>query len=140
MKKYLKEFLMRGLMFGGFGPIILAIVLFFVWKFVPNTQIHGDELLLGTISVYILAFVHAGASVFNQIDEWGLNKSIGIHFATLYVAYSICYLLNSWIPFNIKVFGIFTAIFVAIYAVVWTIVYLCVRRTSHIIVDGLKNR
>ena len=139
MNKYLKEFMTRGLMFGGFGPIVLAIVLFFIWKFVPDTQLQGDEILIGTVSVYILAFVHAGASVFPQIDEWGLNKSIGVHFATLYVAYSICYLLNSWIPFDIKVFGIFTAIFVVVYAIVWTIVYLCVRRVSHLIIDGLKN-
>ena len=139
MKKYFKEFMLRGLMFGGFGPIILSIILFFIWKFVPGTQFQGDEILLGTVSIYILAFVHAGASVFNQIDEWGLNKSIGMHFATLYVAYSVCYLLNRWIPFDLKVFGIFTAIFVAVYAVVWTIVYLCVKRTSHMIVDSLKK-
>ena len=139
MNKYLKEFMTRGLMFGGFGPIVLAIVLFFIWKFVPDTQLQGDEILIGTVSVYILAFVHAGASVFNQIDEWGLNKSIGIHFATLYVAYSVSYLLNRWIPFDLKIFGIFTAIFVAVYAVVWIIVYLCVKRTSHLIIDGLKK-
>lgn len=139
MKRYLKEFMMRGLMFGGFGPIILSIILFIIWKSVPDTQFRGDEILLGTVSIYILAFVHAGASVFNQIEEWGLNKSIGVHFATLYVAYSVCYLLNSWIPFDIKVFGIFTAIFVAVYAIVWTIVYLCLKRTSHMIVEGLKS-
>lgn len=126
-------------MFGGFGPIIFAFIVFFIWKYAPDTQFSGEEILLGTISVYILAFVHAGASVFNQIDEWGINKSIGIHFATLYVAYSICYLINRWIPFDIKIFGIFTAIFVAVYAVVWVSVYLCVKRTSHLLSDGLKN-
>lgn len=139
MKKYSKEFMIRGMMFGGFGPIIFAFIVFFIWKYAPDTQFSGEEILLGTISVYILAFVHAGASVFNQIDEWGINKSIGIHFATLYVAYSICYLINRWIPFDIKIFGIFTAIFVAVYAVVWVSVYLCVKRTSHLLSDGLKN-
>ena len=130
MKKYAKEFLLRGLIFGGFGPIILAIIYFFVSKFHPEVTYGGTEILVGTISVYILAFVHAGASVFNQIEEWGLNKSIACHFGTLYVAYSICYLLNSWIPFDIKIFGIFTAIFIGGYFVVWTIVYLCVRGQS----------
>ncbi len=139
MNKYLKSFLLRGLMFGGFGPIILAIVYFVISKFHPEITFGGTEILLGTISVYILAFVHAGASIFNQIEEWGLNKSIACHFGTLYIAYSLCYLINSWIPFDIKVFGIFTAIFVAVYLVVWTIVYLCVRRSSKKINAKLQN-
>ncbi len=139
MNKYVKEFFMRGLIFGGFGPIILAIVYFCISKFYPEITFGGTEILLGTISVYILAFVHAGASIFNQIEEWGLNKSIACHFGTLYIAYSLCYLINSWIPFDIKVFGIFTGIFVAVYLVVWTIVYLCVRSSSKKINAKLQN-
>ena len=130
MNKYVKEFFLRGLMFGGFGPIILAIIYFIVSKIHPETVLNGTEILLGVISVYLLAFIHAGASVFNQIEEWGLNKSIACHFGTLYVAYSFCYLVNTWIPFDIKIFGIFTAIFIAIYFVVWIIVYLSVRNCS----------
>lgn len=130
MNKYVKEFFLRGLMFGGFGPIILAIIYFIVSKIHPETVLNGTEILLGVISVYLLAFIHAGASVFNQIEEWGLNKSIACHFGTLYVAYSFCYLVNTWIPFDIKIFGIFTAVFIAIYFVVWIIVYLSVRNCS----------
>lgn len=130
MNKYLKSFLLRGLIFGGFGPIILGIIYFCISIFHHEITLDGTEILLGIISVYILAFVHAGASIFNQIEEWGLNKSIAFHFGTLYLAYSLCYLINSWIPFDIKVFGIFTAIFIGVYFVMWTIVYLCVRNAS----------
>ncbi len=130
MNKYLKAFLLRGLIFGGFGPVILAIIYFCISLFHPETVFSGTEIFSGTLSTYILAFVHAGASVFNNIDEWGLNKSIACHFGSLYAAYSICYLLNSWIPFDLKVFGIFTAIFIGVYLVVWTVVYLCVRNAS----------
>lgn len=130
MNKYLKSFLLRGLIFGGFGPIILGIIYFCISIFHHEITLDGTEILLGIISVYILAFVHAGASIFNQIEEWGLNKSIAFHFGTLYLAYSLCYLINSWIPFDIKVFGIFTAIFIGVYFVIWTIVYLCVRNAS----------
>ena len=139
MKKYVKEFFLRGMMFGGFGPIVLAIIYYIVSIVDTNTVFEGKEILSGIISVYLLAFVHAGASVFNQIEEWGINKSIGVHFATLYVAYSVCYLTNTWIPFETKTFAIFTGIFVAVYAVVWTIVYLCVRKSGKKISDRLKN-
>lgn len=139
MKKYVKEFFLRGMMFGGFGPIVLAIIYYIVSVVDTSTIFEGKEILSGIISVYLLAFVHAGASVFNQIEQWGINKSITVHFATLYLAYSICYLINTWIPFDIKVFGIFTGIFVATYTVVWTIVYLCVRKSGKRINDRLKS-
>lgn len=139
MKKYVKEFFVRGLIFGGFGPIILAIIYYFISVFNKDVLFVGKEILLGVVTVYLLAFVHAGASVFNQIEEWGLNKSIGFHFGALYVAYSFCYLINSWIPFDLKVFGIFTGIFVAVYVVVWLVVNLCVRKTSHMLNDSLNS-
>ena len=135
----MKHFMLRGLMFGGFGPIVLAIISYFISLFNEGITFSGKEILQGMISVYLLAFVHAGASVFNQIEEWGISKSIGIHFSVLYVAYSLCYLMNSWIPFSLKDFLIFTGIFAAIYIVVWTVVYICVRGSSRKINDKLKN-
>ena len=32
----------------------------------------GSEVFLGIVSIYLLAFVHAGASVFNQIEHYHL--------------------------------------------------------------------
>lgn len=125
MNQYVKEFLHRGLMFGGFGPIILGVI----WA-ISNPAITGGQLLLSIVSIYLLAFLQAGASVFNQIEHWSLPKSVLCHFATLYVAYVGCYLLNSWIPFDWRVVAIFTAIFVVVYLVVWLVVYTCVKLTS----------
>ena len=122
MNKYVKAFLLRGLVFGGFGPIILAIIYFIVSKCDKSITFGGQEILLGVVSIYLLAFVHAGASVFNQIEEWGLNKSITFHFGTLYLAYAACYFINSWLPFDIIAFLIFTLVFLAVYVVVWLIV------------------
>ncbi len=139
MKRYLKEFLLRGMMFGGFGPIILAIIYFVLSKTGVQNMFDAKETFLGIISLYLLAFVHAGASVFNQIEEWGLSKSIGVHFCVLYLAYSVCYLINSWIPFDINVFGFFTLIFIVIYLVVWTVVYICVKHSSKQINAKLNN-
>jgi hypothetical protein len=139
MNKYVKAFLMRGLCFGGFGPIILAIIYFIISKCDKSITFSGQEILLGTISIYILAFVHAGASVFNQIEEWGLNKSITFHFGTLYLAYAACYFINSWLPFDIKAFLIFTAVFLAVYAAVWLIVYFSIKYHTKKISEKLKN-
>ena len=127
MNKYLKEFLHRGLMFGGFGPIILAIIYFIISKTVKDFSLSSNELLLGTISIYLLAFIQAGATVFNQIDHWPITKSLLFHFGSLYIAYVLCYLINSWIPFNPLVLLIFTAVFVLVYFAIWITVVLSIK-------------
>ena len=130
MNKYLKEYLHRGLMFAGFGPVILGIIYFILSKTINDFSINGSEAFLAIVSIYALAFVHAGSSVFNQIEHWPLAKSLLCHFVSLYMVYVLCYCVNSWIPFEWGVIGIFTAIFVAVYFVVWSTVYFIVKSTS----------
>ena len=113
MNKYLKEFLHRGLMFGGFGPIVMGIVFFIIEKTVDGVSFNATEVLLAIVSAYLLAFIQAGATVFNQIEDWPLPKPLLCHFVSLYIAYSGCYLLNTWIPFEPMVLVIFSVAFTA---------------------------
>ncbi len=138
MNKYVKEFLHRGLIFGGFGPIILGIIIYVISKTTNDLVMSGTDMLTGIISTYLLAFVHAGASVFNQIEHWSIGKSLLYHLSTLYVAYSLCYVINTWIPFEPKMILLFTAVFMAIYFVVWGIVYVTIKATSKRINEKLK--
>lgn len=127
MNRYIKEFFHRGLIFGGFGPIIMGIIYAILQKIIPDFSLSGSEVCLAIISIYILAFIQAGASVFNQIEHWPITKSLFFHFGSLYLAYVICYLLNSWIPFKAEVVIIFTAVFIGIYFAVWLTVYFSVK-------------
>ena len=138
MNKYLKAFLMRGLLFGGFGPIISAIVLFILSFFTEDFVLTGQQVFTAVISTYLLAFVHAGASIFNQIEDWPIMKSLLCHMSVLYISYAICYLINSWIPFSLVAILIFTAIFVVTYLVIWFIVYLSIKATSRKLSRNLR--
>ena len=130
MNKYLKEFFRRGLMFGGFGPLVAGIIYFVVSKTSPSFFLNGTEVFSAILSTYILAFLQAGATVFKKKKKWSLMKSLLCHFSTLFVAYTSCYLLNSWIPFDYRVILIFIGIFVAVYFTVWSIVYFSIKATS----------
>ena len=130
MNKYVKEYLHRGLMFGGFGPIVLGIVCWIIHAKGAEMNLSGFEVFLAIVSTYMLAFVQAGSTVFNQIESWPLPKSLLCHFSSLFVAYSLCYLGNTWIPFEPKAIAVFFAIFVAVYFVVWITVYFSVRAAS----------
>jgi hypothetical protein len=139
MNKYLKSFLQRGIAFAGFGPIITSIVFLFTSYSVENFSLNAKQIFIAMISTYILAFVHAGVSVFNQIESWSISKSLFCHLGSLYLVYILCYLVNSWIPFDINVILIFTAIFVATYFIIWLSVYFVVRSTSKKINSNLPK-
>lgn len=130
MNKYLKAFFQRGLAFGGFGPIIAGIVFLCISTAVDDFSLTAPQAFLAIFSTYILAFVQAGVSIFNQIESWPIAKSLLCHMGSIYVAYIFCYLVNSWIPFKISVILIFTAIFLVAYLSVWFIVFLAVKATS----------
>ena len=130
MKKYCLEFIKRGLTFSGLGPVVLGIVYFILGRAIEGFSLSGGEVLVAIVSTYFLAFLQAGASVFNQIDEWHLSKSLLFHFLTVYTAYLVCYLVNSWIPFSISFVLIFTGIFIAVYLAIWFSVYLIVKNVS----------
>ncbi len=139
MNIYVKEFIKRGLMFSGLGPVTAAIVIFIISLFEENLQLDGLQELIMAVSTYILAFVQAGATVFNQIEHWSVPKSLACHFSSLYAVYVLCYLVNTWIPFNINVILTFTAIFVAVFFIIWTVVFLAVRHLSKKLNKNLRK-
>ena len=118
------------MIFGGFGPIILGIIYAIIDSTGTDLSLDGKRILVSVVSVYLLAFIHAGASVFNQIENFSLPKSMLCHLSTLYAAYIICYLINSWLPFDPKFLLFFTAVFLLIYFAVWTVVVISIRLTG----------
>ena len=130
MNKYVKSFLHRGLIFGGFGPIVVGIIFCILGFTLDNFEISGDKILLAIVSTYLLAFIQAGASIFNQIEGWPITKSLLFHFVTLFASYSACYVINSWIPFEPVVLLIFCLVFTVTFFIVWGTVYLAVKTTA----------
>ncbi len=130
MNRYLKEFLQRGLMFSGFGPIVMGIIYLVLSKTVDDFELTAEQAFLAILTTYSIAFIQAGATVFNSIEHWSVSKSLLCHFSLLYVVYSIAYVANSWIPFDINVLIIFSLIFIVVYFVVWLTVYFSVRVAS----------
>lgn len=128
MNKYLKGFILRGLMFSGLGPIVFGIVMLCLSK--HGIQMNGAEVFKGIISSYILAFIIAGASIIEQIEKWSTFKAAFIHLLVIYVTYISIYLINSWIPFNPMVISIFSIMVVVCFVVIWLIAYFTSNKTK----------
>lgn len=138
MKKYFKEFLHRGMLFGGFGPIIAGIVFLILSVTLEDFSLTGPQAFIAILSTYILAFLQSGASVFNQIEHWSPARSLLWHFLTIYIAYAVCYLVNSWIPFDLTAVLMFTVIFIVCYFIVWISVFLSVKAAEKRLNTKLK--
>lgn len=139
MKQNLIKFIHRGAIFGGFGPVITAIIYLILSFSINNFSVSGYEMFSAIISTYFLAFVHAGASAFNEIESWSIGKSTLCHFITLYVAYSLCYIINSWIPFDITILLIFTVLFVLVYLIIALTVYLITKKLGKKLNESLNK-
>jgi hypothetical protein len=130
MNKHLKIFLHRGLIFGGLGPIITSVIFLVISLSGVSVELSALNVFTAVVSTYILAFVQAGASVFNQIEDWSIARSLFFHLTSIYLVYVGTYLINFWLPFEPIVILIFTAIFVVSYFAIWLTVYFVMRSVT----------
>ena len=129
MKKFLKEFLLRGLICAGSGPIILAIIYGVLGATGTAEAFSPKEVCLGIITITLLAFTAAGMTAIYQMEQLPLPLAILLHGGALYVAYILTYLINGWLQKGLIPVLVFTGIFLAGYAIVWLIIYL--SRKAH---------
>ena len=139
MNKTLKNFLHRGLIFGGFGPIIVGVVYMSISFSGVELGLDGADVFVAILSSYLLAFIQAGASVFNQIESWSVARSLFFHLSSIYLAYVLTYIANSWIPFEPIVILIFTVGFVIAYFAIWLTVYFVTRRVTRKMNERLSS-
>ncbi len=125
MKKYVKNFFIRGAMFAWGGPMILAIVWAALHAAGVVTELTVNEAVLGIITTTVMAFIASGISIVYQIEN--LPKAFAglIQMSVLYIDYLGFYLLNGWI--SLSHIWLFTLIFVAFFAAIWFIIYISIK-------------
>ena len=140
MRKIVKEFLRRGLVACGFGPLILAIVYLILQNQTGLETITVDEVCIGIVSLSALAFIAGGMNVVYQIDHLPLMIAILIHGMTLYISYLITYIVNDWIEISLTPIFAFTAIFILGYLIIWIIIYTITKRNTEKLNQILKEK
>ena len=114
LKIYFKDFLLRGLVSMGFGPFVLSVVYGILGLCGVVDKLAVNEVVLGYLSITVLAFLCSGMTVVYQIEEIGLSKAITLHGIALYIAYAVVYLSNNWLKDGLIPFLVFTIIFASI--------------------------
>lgn len=131
MRKYILEFLHRGMMAAWGGPAVLAIVYGILGITGAMETLTPAEVCRGILTVTAMAFIAAGITVVYTIDRLPLAAAVLIHGAALYLDYLILYLVNNWLPRNSFSIGIFSAIFVGGDAIVWVCINLSIRSKTN---------
>jgi hypothetical protein len=123
MKKFLKEFLFRGLICASGGPIVLAIIYGILGATGAVEAFSPREVCLGIVTITLLSFIAAGMTAIYNQEQLPLPTMILLHGGALYIAYILTYLINGWLMNQLTSILIFTGIFVAGYALIWLIIY-----------------
>ena len=139
MKKFLKEFLLRGLICAVGGPVVLAIIYGILGATGVAETLSPKAVCLGILTVTLLAFVAAGMTAIYQMEQLPLPMMILLHGGALYAAYLLTYLINGWLQSTLIPVLVFTGIFVAGYAVIWLIIYLVERARTEKLNKLLKG-
>ena len=140
MKKFVLEFVRRGFIATGLGPIVLAIVYLILKKSAAIDTLTVNQVCIGIFSLSALAFIAGGMNAIYQVERMPLMTAILIHGGTLYIGYLGTYLLNDWLDFGVIPIIVFTAIFVVGYIVIWAIIYSIIRRNTAKLNEMLKKK
>ena len=139
MKKFAKEFLLRGLLACSSGPVVLAIIYGILGMTGAVTSLSPREVCTGILSITLLAFIVAGMTAIYQLEQLPLMCAILIHGAGLYIAYILTYLLNGWLRQQWLSIAVFTAIFIVGYGVIWLIIYCVTKAKTEALNKKLKQ-
>ena len=140
MKKFVLEFVRRGFIAAGIGPIVLAIVYLILKQSAAIDTLTVNQVCIGIFSLATLAFIAGGMNAIYQVERMPLMTAILIHGGTLYIGYLGTYLLNDWLDFGVIPIIVFTAIFVVGYIVIWAIIYSVIRRNTAKLNEMLKKK
>ena len=140
MKKSALEFIRRGCVACGFGPIVLAVIYLILQRQAGLQTLTVGEVCRGIFSLSGLAFVAGGMNVVYQMERLPLMAAILIHGCVLYAGYLAAYLVNGWLEQGSMPILIFTLIFVLGYLLIGAFIYSVTRRNTERLNEMLQKK
>ena len=140
MKKFLLDFLRRGLVACGLGPVVLAFLYLILQHQAAVEILTVNQVCIGIFSLTALAFIAGGMNAIYQIEQLPLTVAILIHGGILYISYLGTYLLNGWLEWGVAPVLVFTGIFILGYFVIWAIIYTIIKKRTASLNEKLKQR
>ena len=139
MKHIVKDFVLRGMVAAGFGPLALVVFYLITAHLAGLETISVSQVCTGILSLTALAFIAGGMNVIYQIERLPLMAAITVHGAVLYISYLATYLVNGWLEQGRGPILVFTVIFIAGYLAIWAVIYCITKRRTERLNEILKQ-
>ena len=140
MKRFVLDFLRRGAIASGIGPIVWAIIYMILQQVAEVETLTVNQVCIGIVSLTALAFLAGGMNALYQIERLPLFMAILIHGSVVYVSFLGTYLINDWLDFGVIPIIVFSAIFVVGYIVIWAIIYSIIKRNTAKLNEMLQQK
>ena len=139
MRKFVSDFMRRGMVACGFGPIVLAVIYWILHHLAVVDTLTVKQVCIGILSLSALAFIAGGMNAVYQIERLPLMVAVLIHGIVLYISYLVTYFLNNWLAWGVTPILVFSGIFVVGYLSIWAIVYSIIKMNTNRINEILKK-
>lgn len=123
MKKFIKDFALRGMIAAGFGPLILVTIYLGLQLSKTVTNLSVAQVNLNIISSLILAFIAGEISAIFRVERISIGTATLIDAVVIYFDCLVIYLINDWIKAQAIPLIIFTIIYIVGYLIIWLIIY-----------------
>ena len=140
MRKYILDFIRRGLVSVGFGPLVLAAIYLILHHRGIIQTLTAPEVCMGIFTLSVLAFIAGGMNALYQIERLPLMAAISIHGGVLYLSYLATYLVNGWLDWGITPILVFTVIFLLGYVIIWAVICAIIRHRTNRLNALLKQK
>lgn len=134
------DFIRRGLVACGFGPLVLALIYLILQSKAGIEMLSVNQVCMEIFSISALAFIAGGLNVLYQIERLPLMYAILIHGSVLYFSYLATYLLNGWLEQGISPILVFSGIFILGYLAVWAVIYCVTKKNTDKLNEILKEK
>ena len=130
MKRFILDFIRRGLIAAGIGPMVFAVVYLILKNEAGVETLTVNQAATGIFSLSALAFIAGGMNVIYQIERLSLMAAVSVHGIVLYAGYLGTYLINDWLELGTVPILVFTGIFAVGYLLIWAAIYTVIRRRT----------
>ena len=123
MKRFIKDFILRGLVASRFGPLIL-VTIYYGYQLTENvTSRPMAEININIISSLLMAFIADIIGAIFKVEKVPLGVATLIDAIVIYFDYLFFYLINNWISIMVKPLLVFTVIYIIGYTIILLIIY-----------------
>lgn len=128
MRKWIKEFIIRGMIGVGIAEVILAVIYEVLWRTDTLEMITAHRIFVEILSVFVMGFLMGGISIVHKIETLSLFAATTIHVISLYAVVTATYMFNGWLLMTARWLTVYMLGFLAAYAIIWIFIYLLIRR------------